>query len=230
MTTAPHHDTPEWHELRRSGLGGSDLPALLGVSRYQTPLALWQLKRGLILPSPGSDAALRGQELEDTALDMICARAGVERGPALPFVHHPRWDSGVHLLANLDGTTEAPTPGGILEAKTTNAQGVSWTYRQGRPPLSHLLQLHHYAACTGRRWAMIGCLIGSGEPKACELVVVGVEMHPVLIGLLEEVAADWWRRYVWAGEPPPAGHHRLATEISSVAGEVRCVVIGGGAR
>lgn len=228
--TAPHHDTPEWHALRRSGIGGSDLHALLGVSPYQTALELWQLKRNLILPREGSDAARRGQELEGYVLDRLCAVAGATRGPALPFVRHPRWDAGVRLLANLDGTTEAPTPGGVLEAKTTNAQGVSWTYRQGRPPLSHLLQLHHYGACTGRRWAMVGCLIGSGAPEACELVVVGVEMHPVLIDLLEEVAADWWRRYVEAEEPPPAGRHRLATELISVAGEVRCVVIGGGAR
>lgn len=220
--TAPHHDTPEWHELRRSGIGGSDLHALLGVSPYQTALELWQLKRNLILPREGSDAARRGQELEGYVLDRLCAVTGATRGPALPFVRHPRWDAGVRLLANLDGTTDDPTPGGILEAKTTGPlTGTANQARRGRLPLAHLLQVHHYAACTGRTWALAGYLIGSGDPEGCPLVALHVEVHPVLVQLIEEAATDWWRRYVWAQEPPPLAHHPLVSEIVSVAREVR---------
>lgn len=228
MSDHPQHDTDAWHELRRSGLGGSDLPAVLGISPYEgsTPLRLWQLKRNLALPSPGNDATRRGQELEGAVLDRLCAVAAVERGPALPFVRHPRWEEGVRLLANLDGTTDSPHVGGILEAKTTGPiTGVAATYRRGGVPLAHLLQVHHYGACTGRTWALVGCLIGAGEPGACQLAAVHVELHPVLIGLLEEAGADWWGRYVVAGEPPPLARHPLAFEILAVSREVRLTAV-----
>ncbi len=219
-TTPPAPDTPEWHALRRTGLGGSDMAAALGFSRFTSPLDLWRQKCGDKPSSPASPEAQRGTELEGYVLDMTCAVAGVERGPGLAFVRHPRWDAGVKLLANLDGTVE---PGGVLEAKTTRSVPVMASYRRGVPLLDHLLQVHHYAACTGRRWALIGCLLGEGAPEGCELIVIRLEIHPVLCGLLEELASDWWQRFIVADIPPPhPALHELALEIRSIANEVRC--------
>lgn len=219
------HDA-DWHARRLEGLGGSDIATALGLDPYEPPSSIWRLKRGLAAPWGGNDATRRGQELEDTVLDHLCARAGVVRGPALAFVQHPRWDAGVRLLANLDGTTDDPTPGGVLEAKTTHpTSGTAHAYRRGGPPLAHVLQVHHYAACTQRTWGLMGCLIGAGEPGACELVALRFEAHPVLIQLLEETAADWWNRHIIADTPPADARHPLATEISRLAGEVRFKVL-----
>lgn len=217
MSATP--DSPEWHEMRRSGLGGSDIATVLGLNPYEPPSSIWRLKRGLDAPWGGNEATRRGQELESTVLDRLCARAGVERGPGVAFVRHPRWDAGVKLLANLDGTVES---GGILEAKTTHpTSGTAHAYRRGAPPLAHVLQVHHYAACTQRTWGLLGCLIGAGEPGACELVALRFEMHPVLIQLLEEAAVDWWRLHIDADVPPADARHPLALEISRLAGEIR---------
>ena len=40
--------SPEWHEHRRKYRNASETPAVLGVSPWQTPYQLWQLKLGLV--------------------------------------------------------------------------------------------------------------------------------------------------------------------------------------
>ena len=40
----------QFHEIRRSGIGGSDIAAALGLSKWKTPWALYHSKRGEIAP------------------------------------------------------------------------------------------------------------------------------------------------------------------------------------
>ena len=53
----------EWHEHRRRYRNASETPAVLGVSPWQTPYQLWQLKLGLIDPVV-TPAMTHGSELE----------------------------------------------------------------------------------------------------------------------------------------------------------------------
>ncbi len=32
----------EWKEIRRSGIGGSDIGAIMGYNKYRTPLDVWR--------------------------------------------------------------------------------------------------------------------------------------------------------------------------------------------
>ena len=41
----------EWHDWRRQGVGGSDIPGLIGLSRYASPTSLYYEKLGLLEPS-----------------------------------------------------------------------------------------------------------------------------------------------------------------------------------
>ncbi len=41
---APDH-TPEWHDLRSRGIGGSEVAAILGLSPWQSQFSLWHSKR-----------------------------------------------------------------------------------------------------------------------------------------------------------------------------------------
>ena len=64
--------SPEWHEHRRKYRNASETPVILGLSPWQTPYQLWQLKLGLV--EQEVTAAMRhGSELEPVA------RAAYER-------------------------------------------------------------------------------------------------------------------------------------------------------
>ena len=55
----------DWHKARRKGLGGSDIAAILGISKWRTPMDVWVEKMGLVEPSEESYAMMRGRILED---------------------------------------------------------------------------------------------------------------------------------------------------------------------
>ncbi|WP_368506696.1 YqaJ viral recombinase family protein, partial [Staphylococcus pasteuri_A] len=40
-----------WHHERRLGIGGSDVAAILGISRWATPLDIFNQKRGYVEPA-----------------------------------------------------------------------------------------------------------------------------------------------------------------------------------
>lgn len=62
--------SPEWHELRRSGIGGSDIAAICRTSPWTSPMALWAKKTGRLEDnySP-SEAAEWGTRLEPVIID-----------------------------------------------------------------------------------------------------------------------------------------------------------------
>ena len=57
LTTYP--DRAAWLAARRLGLGGSDVPAVLGISPWRTPLQVWSEKVGLAGDDGGSSYVLR---------------------------------------------------------------------------------------------------------------------------------------------------------------------------
>jgi putative phage-type endonuclease len=84
-------DSQEWLEWRNTGLGASDAAVILGMSPYETPYGLWQIKTGKKAPPDLSrnPNVQRGNRLEPLArkvaekyigesLDPICAAEEVE--------------------------------------------------------------------------------------------------------------------------------------------------------
>lgn len=58
-------------EQRRQFLGASDVGAILGLNKYQTPYELLQLKRGEVEPTPPNNHMQWGSLLEDFIAEMI---------------------------------------------------------------------------------------------------------------------------------------------------------------
>lgn len=211
-----------WHERRRKGVGGSDVASILGLSSWTTPLRLWELKTSRAEPDAGSRFTERGTELEGEVVRRSSELLGVEIGPELKFQRHPRWDEGVRLLANLDGTLGED---GIFEAKTTGAHTkTARCFREGVIPVYYALQIHHYAATTGRTWGVIACLIGDGDPDACDLVALRWDACPRLIELVEEVVQRWWTTYVEADVAPDYTEHARAKEAQRLTLELKTTI------
>lgn len=71
LTSAPL-ESPEWHEARSRGLGGSEIAAVVGLSPWESPYALWQRKAGRIPPKWESPSMNWGKRLEPAIAQAFC--------------------------------------------------------------------------------------------------------------------------------------------------------------
>lgn len=193
----------EWHASRKLGLGGSDIPTLLGMDKYTSPLELYYAKRGELPQMPRSaeleEAAEWGHELEDVVARRWARQRGasVMRGPGT--LQHP---DAPWMLGNVDRLFVAPPAGGfdsaesgVLEVKTRSEYQLrAW---QDDAPDGPALQAHWYLAVTGFDVAYVAALIGGNK-----LHWHRIERDEELLGDLIDAAADFWRR-VEEGNPPP---------------------------
>ena len=62
--TTPYPDRASWLKARRRGIGGSDVPAILGISPWGTPLKVWTEKVGLAAETEDSYTLRRGSHME----------------------------------------------------------------------------------------------------------------------------------------------------------------------
>mgnify|MGYP003303722454 CR=1 FL=1 len=104
----------DWHEQRLSGIGGSEAAAVLGYSRFATPLDVWAKKTGLEESDNDSPVMLRGRIREPQIIQEYANVTGKTiykaenlTHPEYPFIH-----------ANFDGMIPGDR---IIEAKTAQA-------------------------------------------------------------------------------------------------------------
>lgn len=159
---APEEVSAAWAERRKSGIGGSDLAAVMGLSAYTSPLDVWLVKTGRV-ESPdlsAKEAVYWGNVLED-----VVARRFAELHPELAvkrrnatLVSKPRpW-----AFANLDRTVkDREGRMGVLEIKTAGARRAS-DWEDGVPDY-YMAQVVHYLGVTGWDYAWVAVLIGGQE-------------------------------------------------------------------
>lgn len=74
-------NTKNWLEWRRSKIGASDAPVILGQSPWKTPYQLWRVKVGLDDYDPINPAMQRGHDLEEQARSSYEEKTGKEMFP-----------------------------------------------------------------------------------------------------------------------------------------------------
>jgi putative phage-type endonuclease len=111
------NQSPEWHDLRATGIGGSDIAAICRTSPWTSPFALWAKKTGRIEDTVGaSEAAEWGTILEPVILDQFEQRSGLKlyRDVGTWANNERPWQ-----LANPDAIWEKDGRHGIVEVKTS---------------------------------------------------------------------------------------------------------------
>lgn len=117
----------EWLEVRKSGIGSSEVATILGLNPYETPYLLWRRKIGMDEPKAETFAMKAGHYLEDavsrfwsdeTGREVIKSSAGdwIIRDADKPFLQVSP-DRTFWL-----GASRSPSAKGILECKTTQRQ------------------------------------------------------------------------------------------------------------
>lgn len=191
-----------WLELRRLGLGGSDAPAVVGMSTWASPYAVYLDKTGALGDDPVEKPWMKmGRLLEDAVAQGFAEETGldVRRFPVMLRDRENRY-----MLANLDrliGGADLATATALLECKYAVQ---SWKWDDG-PPVNYQLQVAHYLAVTGLPQAVIAVLL-DGRIKSWE-----VERDESLIVDLVEVERDFWAR-VEERRPPPVDGLPATTE------------------
>ena len=114
----------EWLDVRKGGIGSSEIATVLGLNPFETPYQLWRRKRGLDAPKDETFAMKAGHYLEEavsqfwhdeTGREVIKRSAGdwIIRDNERPFLQvspdRTYWLDGRHSRDNK----------GILECKTT---------------------------------------------------------------------------------------------------------------
>lgn len=146
----------DWHARRRTGIGGSDAAAVMGLSPWATPYRIWAEKVGEpVEPVEITEEMRWGTLMEPLVLRRYAEVTGSDVRPA-SFARHPEIE---WMIGNFDATTET----GIVEAKTARtAQG--W----GEPgtdeiPEPYLIQVHHYLIVSGAQACDVAVLIGGSD-------------------------------------------------------------------
>jgi putative phage-type endonuclease len=189
----------EWLKLRKTGIGGSDAAAAVGLNPYQSQLELWLDKtsrdKGLAKPDPHdtSEPAYWGSLLEPIVAAAYTQQTGRRVRKVNAVLQHPTIP---FMLANLDREIVGVPGVQILECKTAGEFGAR-LWREGVPEYVQL-QVQHQLAVTGKRAADVAVLL-CGQ----KLEVHRIERDDELIARLIPLEAQFWQ-YVTSNTPPPA--------------------------
>ena len=195
----------DWLAVRRSGIGGSDVAAAIGLSPWKSPIELWEEKvLGKTQPKNDNDSMLWGRLLEPLIREEFSRRSGLAVQPLGSMLQHP-----VHkfMLANLDGLVLDPVRGpGVLEIKTASAFKTS-EWDANRCPDAYQLQVQHYLEVTGLTYAVIVVLIGGNT-----LRWLTVEPDKELTDNLVQLEKRFWQQ-VLTQTPPSVDGSTVCAEL-----------------
>lgn len=185
---------------RQSGIGGSDIAAILGLSKFKTALDVYHSKTA---PAPEPEKPAEhlywGHALEAP----IAARFGEETGYTIcrqPEIRrHPQHD---WAIANADGlilAREGGEPVGILEIKTSSAYAAkSWSADDAEHiPVEYFAQVQWYLEIFDLDMAYLAVLIGGSDYRHYR-----IERDRELAAHLIEQGSRFWHDHVLANIPP----------------------------
>jgi len=199
----------EWLAARRTGIGGSDIAAILGLSPFKTAVDVYLDKSGQTPDMEPSEAMFWGTVLEDVIARHYQDTSGAKVQRVGEMMRHPHYP---WMLANIDRAVV--TPGsrarfdgdkllgadGILEVKTASAyKAGEW----GSPedddavPTHYAAQAMWYLGITGLDWCDLAVLIGGQR-----YLVKRIERDEDTIKGMVERADEFWRGHVVTGLPP----------------------------
>lgn len=184
-------------EERRQGIGGSDAGAVVGLSKFRTPVAVYLDKIGESEKKADTNATYWGSVLEDVVAQEYARRTGEKV--------HRRNDPAIHpdpelafMRANIDRRVVGKKK--ILECKTAGQyMAYSWGEEgTDQVPDDYLVQVTHYMEVLGAEVADLAVLIGGNDFR---IYTIGYDRE--LADQIKTREFDFWNNYVLPRVPPP---------------------------
>jgi len=205
----------EWLKHRLCGIGGSEIAAVCGISKYKTPLDIYNEKLGLVPPFEGNARTEAGIRLENTVAEWYSDETGNK-----VIRDNKMWILDDYLVANVDriiipNDSTRYNGRGILEVKTAGTYAAkNW---DEEPPVEYIFQLQHYLDVLDMQWGEFAVLIGGNDFRH-----YFVERDDELVALKNEQARKFWFDNVLKQVPPdPVNSKDIETLYSRIeAGKV----------
>lgn len=200
-TGARSDDRATWLRARRTGIGASEIAAVLGESRWGDAGTIYARK----VARPDDEESREWQEwglrLEQVIADAYAspryAGRAVERdGRLLRSREHP-W-----ALCTLDAWTWLDDMSIPLELKT-DRWGREW---DDGPPVEYLWQLQHQMLVTGAERASIAVLVGGSQLAWCD-----VAREETMIARIIRAGERFWHQVVVREMPETRDHDALGS-------------------
>lgn len=189
------HGTPEWHALRATGIGGSDIASILGISPWESRFSLWHRKAGLVPETPTNREMSWGHYHEptiarwygDTHPGARLRRTGTWRNLERPW-----------QLANPDRLMSGRQVLEIKTDRTAEGWGPSGT---DEIPVYYRAQVLWYLDALGWDVGRVAVLIGGSDPR--EYVI---EWNEREASVMRTAAYGFWQSVVAGRRPDLDGH------------------------
>lgn len=202
----------EWLAARKTGIGGSDIAAIMGMSPWRSPLMVYMEKTTGVV-SEDSERMLWGRLNEDAVAQETARRVGgkllstpgIRRHPGVPYFF-ASIDKALHMPDGLLG----------LECKTAGAEQKDKWF--AGPPQHYVCQVQWYLMVTGWRGFILSCLFGGNQLRLWQ-----IEPDAHLHHQMQDAAIAFWRM-VQDRTPPEAtdlDNGILATQYPQDSG---CVI------
>lgn len=182
----------DWLKRRQTGIGGSDVAAILGLSHFKTPLEIYESKIEEVPTESHGPLLEWGHRLEPVIRQAYSDATGLSVvTPEKTF----RSEEHPFMIADVDGIC---SDGRILEIKTARTS-LGW----GEPgtdeiPEQYLTQVQHYMTVLKARLCDVAVLIGGSDFR-----IYTVMDDPELATLLIREEAAFWEKVQKRTPPAP---------------------------
>lgn len=198
----------EWHQMRAKGIGGSDIAAIMGMSRYKTALDVYLQKIGIAPQQDDSWELGRGRALEPLLRQHYANKTGRTVVVPKEQLVHP---DHVFIRYSPDGI--CPEEHRLQEFKTASYNAEWGDEFSDSIPHEYLLQVQHGMLVTGYPIADVTVSIGGNAPRYFE-VVADEEIQTFIL----EECIEFWHRVETKQPPPPATNGDVAKMYRAALG------------
>lgn len=211
----------EWHEWRAQGLGASDLPAIMGVSKWGSPMTVWADKVGLTPPNESTERQQIGKDAEPFLASVFHRHTGLYLTGQQTWCTHATepWmrctpDGFVVELPPLAGEPDDRPIAERLPLLSLNALGLWEAKTSGDfgwpdgPPDVYRFQCQWQMAVTGheRVWLTVGF-------AGWRIETFEVERDDRLITEMILQADHFWHEHVCTGIMPPVDGSKATADL-----------------
>ena len=187
---------------RSKYIGGSDIGAILGLSRFRSPLEVWMEKTGKEVKRLDSLPLRFGSFAEEFVASEYARSTGFELIHDESIYVHPEHSyvsAHIDRFVLEDSSSSSPTR--ILECKTANPFSLGDWGEVGtdQVPLTYLCQCIWYMAITNLNRVDLAVLFGNSDFRIYE-ISRDLELESTIL----QKASFFWNTYVLHDVPPPA--------------------------
>lgn len=196
----------DWHDVRSTGIGGSDIAAILGLSPWESAFSLWHRKAGLVGRKPVNAEMDWGHRHEDTIAQWYrdthpgarLSRTGTWRNRDRPW-----------QLANPDRLMSGRR---VLEIKTDRSADGWGEPGTDEIPIYYRCQVLWYLDTLGWDEAHVAVLIGLSDAREYIL-----KWNADEAAVMRDAAQAFWQSIRDGARPPLDGHdatYRAVRELN----------------